>query len=60
MVVVMCAIAIATAKAERDGVRISSPNYRQPPEDGGDGQNVHYFLSLKCLIDELRTALGYP
>ena len=41
---------------EREGPRISSPNHRQPPKDGGHGQNVHYLLSLKCLVDELRSS----
>ena len=60
MVVAMGTVATATAMAERDGPSISRPNHKPPPEDGGDGQIVHYLLSLKCLLDELRTAIGYP
>ena len=60
MVVAMGALATAIAIAKRDGPSISSPNRRQPPEDGGDGQNVHYLLSQKCLVDKLRTTLSYP
>ena len=56
----MGTVATATAMAERDGPSISRPNHKPPPEDGGDGQIVHYLLSLKCLLDELRTAIGYP
>ena len=36
------------------------PKPQQPPEDGGDGQNVHYMLSRMCLVDKRPTTLGYP
>ena len=42
VVVAMGSNATAIAIAKWDGPHISSPNQRQPPKDGGDGQNVHY------------------
>ena len=45
VVVAMGAVATATVIAERDGPCISSPNHRQPPEDGGDEKYVYYLLS---------------
>ena len=47
MVLAMGSVATATAIALLDGSLISSPIHWQPPEDGGDGQNVHYLLSWK-------------
>ena len=44
VVVAMGAISTAVTIAERDGPRISCPNYGQSPEDGGDWQHVHNFL----------------
>ena len=41
----MGAISTAVTVAERDGPRVSGPNYRQSPEDIGDWQNVHNFCS---------------
>ena len=48
----MGAIATAVAIAERDGSRITGPYHWQSPEDGGDGQNVHSFPSMKSLVDQ--------
>ena len=74
-VVVVARGAVATALSDccswTDGPNVSSPNHRQPPEDGGDGQTYTTSfpgifwqeisrLSLKCFVDELWTALGYP
>ena len=44
VVVAMGTVATATVIAERDGPCISSPNHRQPPEDGGDEQSVYHLL----------------
>ena len=52
VVVAMGTILTAVAVAERNGPRVSCPNYRQPPEDIGDRRNVHNFLSQKGLVDE--------
>ena len=57
VVVAMGAVVTATATEERDGPHISSPNHKQPPEDGGDEQIVHYLLSRTCRADELLTTL---
>ena len=53
VVVAMGAVVTATVIAKQDGSHISSVNHRQPPENGGDGQNVCYLLSLNLLVDEL-------
>ena len=45
VVVAMCAVATATSIASLDDCSISSLSHRQPAEDGGDGQNIHYLLS---------------
>ena len=46
--------------AERDGPRVSSPNHRQSPEDGGDWQNIHNLLPRKGLVDQFGAALVDP
>ena len=56
----MGAVAAAVAIAERDSTRITGPNHRQPPQDGGDGQDVNNLLPRKGLVDQLRSAFGDP
>ena len=56
----MGAISTAVAIAERDGPRISCPDYGQSPEDGGDWQHVHNFLPRKGLVYQFGAALGDP
>ena len=56
----MGAVAAAVAIAERDSTLITGPNHRQPPQDGGDGQDVNDLLPRKGLVDQLRAALGDP
>ena len=56
----MGTVAAAAPIAGLNSPLISSPDNRQPPEDGYGGQNVHNFLSLKGLVDELRAALDDP
>ena len=51
----MGAISTAVAIAERDGPRISCPDYGQSPEDGGD-----WFLPRKGLVYQFGAALGDP
>ena len=53
----MGAVAAAVAIAERDSTRITGPNHRQPPQDGGDGQDVNDLLPRKGLVDQLEPHL---
>ena len=60
MVEAMSSVGTAIAIAERYGSSISSPNHRQSPEDGGDGQNIYNLLLQMGLIDQFWAALGDP
>ena len=53
VVIAMGAVATAIAIAELDGTIITCPHYRQPPKDGGDGQDINNLLPRKSLIDQL-------
>jgi hypothetical protein len=52
MVEAMSSVGTAIAIAEQYGSSISSPNNRQSPEDGGDGQNIYNLLPRKGLVDQ--------
>ena len=52
-VIAMGTVAAAIAIAELDGTSITCPHYRQPPKDGGDGQDINNLLPRKSLVDQL-------
>ena len=58
MVLAMGTVVTAIAIAKQDGSRISSQDRWQLPEDGGDGQNVHYLLLPKPRL-VIRSSCNY-